>query len=266
MSDLPKADYDDVKLEVRGPIGIVTLDRPQTRNALTFQMYDRLAEICAGISSEGDIRSLVVTGAGGRAFAAGTDISQFQDFGSVEKALAYEQRMEQVLGTIERCRVPIIAAIAGACTGGGAAIALACDIRLAARDMQFGVPIARTLGNCLSSRNLERLARVIGAGRTMELMLTARLMGAEEARAAGLVSEVLDAHPGVLARAVELANTLAGHAPLTMRATKEALRRLRDDGTAARDEDLIEMCYTSADFREGLESFLVKRKPVWTGR
>ena len=140
------------------------------------------------------------------------------------------------------------------------------DIRLAARDIQIGVPIARTLGNCLSNKNLERLARVIGAGRTMELMLTARLMGAEEACAAGLVSEILDTHSGVLARAIELAGTLAGHAPLTIRATKEALRRLRDEGTGARDEDLIEMCYTSADFREGLESFLAKRKPVWTGR
>ena len=126
MSDRPKADHDDIKLEVQGTTGIVTFDRPQSRNALTFQMYDRLAEICSGISSEGEIRSLVVTGAGGRAFAAGTDISQFQDFGSVEKALGYERRMEEVLVAIERCRVPTIAAVAGICTGGGVAIALAC--------------------------------------------------------------------------------------------------------------------------------------------
>lgn len=260
-----KPSDNSVLLEIADGIGLVTLNRPEARNALTFAMYDRLMEICADVDPTAT-KALVVTGAGDKAFAAGTDISQFLDFGSAERAHAYEHHMEEILSAIERCPVPTIAALGGACTGGGAAIALACDIRLASRDLQFGVPIARTLGNCLACSNLERMARVIGAGRTMELMLTARLVNAEEAQAIGLVSEVLADRAGLIERAKGLARTIAGHAPLTMRATKEALRRLRVDGPGAEDKDLIELCYTSADFREGLEAFLAKRKPRWSGR
>jgi enoyl-CoA hydratase len=160
--------------------------------------------------------------------------------------------------------VPTIAAIAGACTGGGAGIAAACDIRIAARSMKFGYPIARTLGNCLSLENYARMAALIGAGRVMEVIFTARLIEAEEAKAIGLVSEVLEDQPALMARARELATLLAGHAPLTLRATKEALRRIRQGRRD--DADLIASCYTSEDFREGLEAFLQKRPARWQGR
>ena len=242
-------------------IGVITLNRPAARNALTFAMYERLADIAA---SPGDVRALIVTGAGEKAFAAGTDIGQFRAFTSGEDAIAYEAKLDRVLGALERCAVPTIAAVAGACTGGGAGIAAACDLRICAAGARFGFPIARTLGNCLSMANLARLSALIGTARVTEMIFTARLFDAEEARAAGLVSEVLADHGALMARAHALARLVGGNAPLTLRATKEALRRLRDQ--LPPDADLIQLCYTSADFREGMEAFLGKRPPVWTGR
>ncbi len=253
-----------VLYEVAGGIGTITINRPEARNALTFEMYDRIAAICAAPSEDGGVKALVITGAGERAFAAGTDISLFRAFGSAEDAHAYEERIERALSAIETCPVPTIAAISGACTGGGATIAIACDVRIAAANAVFGFPVARTLGNCLSMANYARLVSMIGAGRVMDMVVTARLADAETAKAIGLISEVLPDHASLMARAAELASTAAGHAPLTMRATKEALRRLREGRRD--DADLIAMCYTSEDFREGLEAFLAKRKPDWKGR
>jgi enoyl-CoA hydratase/carnithine racemase len=251
---------DDLIYEPAEGIGRITLNRPQARNALTFAMYERLAAIAA---DPGDVRAIVITGAGDKAFAAGTDINQFRSFSTAEDALQYESRIDRVIGAIERCPVPTIAAIAGACTGGGAAIAAGCDIRIAAANARFGFPIARTLGNCLSMSNLARLSALIGPARVIEMIFTARLFSAEEALSSGLVSQVVPDPATLAARATELATLLAGHAPLTMRATKEALRRLRD--SLPPDEDLIRMCYESQDFREGMDAFLTKRAPVWQG-
>jgi enoyl-CoA hydratase len=257
---------DELLYEIRGSAGWITLNQPEARNALTFSMYERLAEICRTAPGGGAVRCLVVTGAGDKAFAAGTDMAQFRGFSGERDALEYERRMDAVLGALEACPLPIVAAIAGACTGGGAGIAAACDVRIATRDLRFGFPIARTLGNTLSIANLSRLAGLMGAGRVREVILTARLVGAEEALAAGLVSEVLPDHAALLRRAEELAGTLAGHAPITLATTKEALRRLRLEGAAADGRDLIVEAYTSEDFREGMEAFLGKRKPAWKGR
>jgi enoyl-CoA hydratase/carnithine racemase len=250
----------DLLYEIRDGIGHVTLNRPAARNALTFAMYERLAEIGA---DPGGARALVITGAGDKAFAAGTDIGQFRDFRTAEDAIAYEAKLDRVLGALERCEIPTIAAIAGACTGGGAGIAAACDLRLAAANARFGFPIARTLGNCLSMANIARLSALIGPARVTDMIFTARLLNAEEARAAGLVSEVLDDQVLLLARAEALARQVAANAPLTLRATKESLRRLREH--LPPDEDLIRLCYGSDDFREGMDAFLTKRAPVWRG-
>lgn len=257
---------EDLLYEVRDQIGYVTFNRPQARNAMTFAMYEGLAQICGEAPTDGTLRAIVITGAGEKAFAAGTDINQFRAFKEPQDAIGYEKRIERVLDSIESCPLPTIAAIAGYCTGGGAGIAAACDIRIATRDARFGFPIARTLGNCLSIENYARLSSLIGAARTKEMIFTARLIDAEEARTAGLVSEILEDHAALGARAEELARTLASHAPLTLRATKEALRRLRDAGAEHDDEDLILMCYMSEDFREGLDAFLSKRPPQWKGR
>ena len=251
---------EELLYDIRDGVGHITFNRPQARNALTFAMYERLAEIAA---DPGDVRALIITGAGEKAFAAGTDINQFRAFSPAEDALSYEARIDRVLGTIERCPVPTIAAIAGACTGGGAGISAACDMRIAAANARFGFPIARTLGNCLSVSNIARLSALVGPARVIEMIYTARLFSASEALAAGLVTEVLQDQPALEARALELAELVAGHAPLTMRATKEALRRMRD--TLPPDEDLIRLCYSSRDFKEGMDAFLTKRPPSWTG-
>ena len=180
--------------------------------------------------------------------------------------------MDRVLGGLERLRVPTIAAIAGACTGGGAAIAAACDMRIASRDARFGFPIARTLGNCLSQNTLRRLANLIGGPRVKDILFTARLVGADEALAIGLVNEVAEDAAAVAARADALAALLASHAPLTLQATKEGLRRIAEEGAAEAAEgerpgdDLILMTYMSEDFREGMEAFLGKRTPNFKGR
>ena len=143
---------DDILVDRDGPVLTVTLNRPEKFNALTFPMYTRLAEVCTTVPD--DVRAMVITGAGQKAFAAGTDINQFRAFSKPEDGLDYEKRVDEILSAIEQCPVPTIAAIAGACTGGGAAIAACCDMRLATQDMRYGYPIARTLGNCLSATSL----------------------------------------------------------------------------------------------------------------
>lgn len=256
------SETDQLLYDIRDGIGWITFNRPEARNAFTFAMYDRLREICESAWAGGEVRAIVMCGAGGKAFGAGTDMSQFRAFSRPEDAWDYEDRMERVFAAIEHCPVPTVAAIEGACTGGGAAIAAACDLRIASPTLKFGFPVARTLGNCLSAANLARLSELVGAARVREIVMTARLVEAEEAKAVGLVSEIAE---DVEARAGELARTVASHAPLTLRATKEGLRRLREAATQVDDRDLIEMCYMSADFREGLEAFLAKRKPDWKG-
>ncbi len=260
------AGSDDLLYEVREGIAYVTFNRPQARNAFTFAMYDRLTEICATADADRSIKAMLLTGAGGKAFAAGTDISQFRAFKTPEDALDYESRIDRVLGTLERCRVPTIAAIAGACTGGGAGIAGCCDIRIAAGNARFGVPIARTLGNCMSMSNFSRFAALIGPARVKDMIFTARLIEATEAKAIGLVNEVVEDPAGLMARAEEVTRMIAGHAPLTLQAAKEALRRLQPRLSREEGEDLLLMCYMSEDFREGMDAFLTKRQPNWQGK
>ena len=255
------AEAEEILFDKEGETGVITLNRPAARNALTFGMYARIAEICS--APPADVRVLVITGAGDRAFAAGTDIAQFREFESGQDAIDYERRIDQVLTAVEKCPLPLIAAIAGACTGGGAAIASACDLRLATADLKFGFPIARTLGNCLSARSLARLSALVGASRVREMIFTSRLMGAEEARAAGLITEIAEDRRHLDDRVRELADVIAEQAPLTLRATKELQRRLAEH--AVDDEDMIRLCYTSADFKEGIEAFFAKRRPRWRG-
>jgi len=259
---------DELLFEESDGIAVITFNRPDSRNALTFAMYDRLAEISSEVtarvnSGERDLKAIIVTGQGEKAFAAGTDMSEFRGFKSEEQALGYEREMDRVLGAYERIPVPTIAAIRGACTGGGGAIAAASDLRYSDKRLKFGFPMARTLGNCLSVNNLSRLVSLLGTAKTREILLTARLIEADEALEIGLVTELCD-EP--FERAMEVAQQLKGHSPLLMEATKEGLLRLREKMAEIDDDDLITKCYTSSDFHEGLEAFLAKRKPQWQGR
>ena len=249
-----------------GDVLWVTFNRPQARNSLTWNMYARLLEVCNQANDDRTLRAMVFTGAGGRAFVAGTDISQFRSFKTEKDALDYEAKGNLVMSTIESVRVPTIAAIAGACTGAGAAIALCCDLRIASPSVRYGFPIARTLGNCLSMANYARAASLIGFGRLKEMIMRARLIDAQEMLACGLLSEVTADEASLPVRAQELAQEVGSNAPLTLWATKEALRRIRDRWIPeGADSDLIVACYMSQDFKEGVDAFLAKRTPQWTG-
>ena len=221
--------------------------------------------MCVEANETEEIRAIVFAGVDSSAFASGTDIGLLQGIKDGKGGTEYEERIERVVGMVERCRVPTIAAIAGACTGGGAALATACDLRIGAKNMRFGYPMAKTLGNCLSLPNSARLIFLIGPGRFKELLLTARLMGAEEAYATGLVSEVVEPLD-VLARAHELAVRIAENAPLTIWAAKEAVRRLHEHLQSTDFNDVIEKSYQSDDFRLGVESFIKKQMPNWSGK
>lgn len=255
----------DLLYEERAGVGWLTLNRPQTRNAITFAMYEGVADLCAQPLSL--LPSVIVfTGAGDRAFAAGTDISQFTSFRSEDDVFTYEARMSAVLALIEQCPIPTIAAIKGSCTGGGAAIAAACDLRIGSPSARFGVPVARTLGNCLSIDNYRRLASIVGPSRLKEIMFRARLVDAEESLAIGWLHEIAESDEVLFDLVDTIAHELKDLAPLTLRATKRALMHVRDGFDEELGRDLVAMCYQSDDFREGVDAFINKRKPRWTGQ
>ncbi len=255
---------EEIRTERRAAALWIVVDRPAARNAMTFAMYDRLAAICRDANSDGSVKAVVISGSAD-AFVAGTDIAQFVDFKEASQALEYERRMDAWLGAIEDVRVPTIAALRGPVVGGGLAIAAACDLRVAAPSARFGVPVARTLGNCFSAANLVRLAALVGLGRVKELVFTARLIDAEEARAIGLVTEVVPDEDALEPRVGQLVEQLGSYAPLTLHATKEMVRRIRARMMPDEAADLVALCYTSADFREGVRAFIERRKPVWKG-
>lgn len=254
----------EVRYSREGPVVTVIFDRPQARNAMTWRMYEQLGEACARIHREDGLRVAVFRGAGGKAFIAGTDIVQFQAFRGGDDGIAYEEKMEGYIGAVEALPVPTLAVIEGFAIGGGLAIAAACDLRIATPGSRFGVPIARTLGNCLSMANYARLVAALGAPRAKRVLLLAENITAEEALAGGFLSEIV-ATPDLEARVAELTSRLSNHAPLTMRVSKEAMRRILHAGLPDGD-DLVRACYGSDDFRLGIEAFLEKREPQWTGK
>jgi enoyl-CoA hydratase len=251
--------------EQDGPVAILTFNRPEARNAMTWEMYETLRETCERVDEDPRTRVLVLRGAGDRAFVSGTDIRQFLEFKTREDALGYEARLDRSVGRLARLRKPAIAMIQGDAIGGGLFMALTCDIRVAAEHTRYGVPVARTLGNFPAPANYARLVAAIGPIRARNLMLTARLMDAREAQQVGLVDEVLPA--GQLeGRVRELADRIATLAPLTLSAIKEATRRLGEMYAIRDAEELVLSCYLSQDFQEGVRAFLEKRTPNWQGK
>jgi len=253
----------NVILDIDGPIATVTLARSGAKNALTWAMYDALVEACDTVPGSG-ARVVIIRGSDG-AFSAGTDIAQFDAVRTGADGIAYERRIGAVIDRLEALDVPTIASIDGPAVGGGCALALACDLRLASDGARFGVPLARPLGNCLSAENLARLVDLIGPGRTTEMLFTGRLVSADQALEWGLVTQVVPV--GELeTETTALALELSRRASSTVAATKGMLRRLR---TARRPpagacDDLIAACYASADFREGVTAFAARRPPHFT--
>jgi enoyl-CoA hydratase/carnithine racemase len=234
----------------------VTLNRPAARNALTWDMYDALVEACEAAEADASVHVLIIRGADG-AFSAGTDISQFRDFVSGDDGVAYERRLDAVIDRIEQLTLATIAEVDGPAVGGGCAIAVACDVRLCSDRAKFGVPVSRTLGNCLSMANTARMADLIGPALTRDLLLSGRLIGADEALHAGLVSEVVSADE-LPSRVMALATDLSTRARSTVIATKQMLHRLRDHRRppAGAADDIIRACYASADFKQRVAEFL----------
>ena len=254
----------EVRLAIEGAVASVTFDRPEARNAMTWTMYEQLRAICEQLRADRSVRVVRFQGAGGEAFVAGTDIAQFLEFTSGEDGIAYERRIDATMGLLAALPMPTVAVVQGWCIGGGLAIASTCDFRIATPASKFGVPIARTLGNCLSMANVAGLVAAFGRPRVQRLLLLADLIGAEEAQACGYVLDVA-APEAIEASAQKLCTKLASLAPVTQQVSKEALARLLRHNLPEAD-DLIRRTYGSADFREGVQAFMGKRPPTWQGR
>ncbi|UAK23276.1 enoyl-CoA hydratase [Sphingomonas nostoxanthinifaciens] len=247
-----------------GVVARILFDRPEAYNALTWDMWRGLGTACAAIAADPEIRVVTLRGAGGKAFVSGTDIAGFQSFTSGAEGVAYEAEMDSYVGAVEALPQPTIAIVDGWAVGGGLALSFACDFRIAATGARFGSPLARTIGNCLSARGYARLVQHAGIPIAKRMLLAAEIVPAAELHALGLVNALVEPD-AIDATVAELVDRLAANAPLTQRVSKEAIRRLSTLNQPDID-DLVATIYGSADFAEGVRSFLAKEKPVWRGR
>jgi enoyl-CoA hydratase len=253
----------EVRLVVEGAAAHVSFDRVDAHNAMTWHMYEQLEAICERLANDRAIRVATFRGAGEKAFVAGTDIRQFGAFESGEDGVAYEHRIERILGRIDALPMPTLAIVDGWCVGGGLAIAACCDLRIATPNAKFGVPIARTLGNCLAISNTARLVAEFGVGRAKRMLVLGEMLNIDDAMASGFVFERCD--PDQLdARVAAHVDRLARNAPITMRVTKQSVSRILAALPLSGD-DLVRETYGSRDFHEGVKAFMEKRPAQWTG-
>jgi enoyl-CoA hydratase/carnithine racemase len=258
---------DRLLVEVTGPVATVIFNNPGKRNALSADMRAALPGLLRALNADGDVRVIVMTGAGDKAFASGADISEFGEQRTSPAARAsYDKASAAVNDAWASLNKPVIAMIRGFCMGGGLLTALQADIRIAADDGQFGIPAAR-LGLGYSVSGVLTLMNLIGPASTAEILFSARRFSAAEALRMGLVNRVVPA--GSLREAVfSLADSIAGNAPLTVAAAKAAIRAAGQPDERrdlARVEAMVEACFRSADYLEGQRAFAEKRPPAFTG-
>lgn len=248
-------------------IGWMIFNNPERRNAMSLAMRDAMAEIFEAYAKDPEVRVLVLRGAGGKAFVSGADISEFKDRrNSAEAEAAYYETVSRSLKAMAAFDKPTIAMIEGFCVGGGMAMALECDLRLASEDSEFGIPAAK-LGLAYSYDNLKALTNVVGPAYAKQILFTGSRLNAKKALEIGLINDMLS-RADLEARVRGICAEIVGNAPLTIRAAKATINEtLKDEH--ARDMDringLMKQCFDSRDFQEGREAFMEKRKPVFQG-
>lgn len=257
-------DTDDIVIHYTESTLFVTFNRPARHDALTQEMYAGLLAACDRAETDESVRVLVLQGAGGRAFASGSDVAQFVDLRTAEDGEHYERRMTTVLDRLTRFRKPTVAVLRGLCVGAGLLLAAACDARIAGDDARLSLPVAKTVGNCLSANSLSLLTDRLGSTRVLDLLATARVMPVSEAIACGFVGRAVppDALPDAT---TNLCRELAKAAPLTLWSAKEILHRIRTS-TLPDDADVLATVYESHDFAAGVASFVKGTPTTWTGR
>ena len=250
-----------IDVDIAGKIARVTFNNPAARNALSWPMYEDLKKICDSLASNPNIRVVIFRGAGDKAFVSGSDIQQFVD---LKKDEAYEVAVDHIFASLQQLPMPTIAMIEGLAVGSGLLMATACDFRISTKDARFGIPVAKTLGNCLSPSNLSWLAAHLGVPMVKKMLLTAELIKAPELLESGFLYQTAEA--AELQESVNaLAEKLAALAPITQKASKLTLARLLQSNLPD-CTDLMRETYNSKDFKEGVNAFLEGRPPQWVGK
>jgi enoyl-CoA hydratase len=257
--------YENIVLEFRGHVGLIVIDRPKALNALNAVTLDELDDALAEAASRPELRALILTGSGNKAFVAGADIAEMQKMSTLD-AEDFAHHGQAVLNAIENFPAPVIAAVNGFALGGGTEIALACDLVICAKNAVFGQPEVK-LGVLPGFGGTQRLARAVGPMRAREIIFTGRNVSASEAVAIGLALRVVD-EDDVVEAAMALAAVIANRAPVAVRLAKRSINENVDSAlpvALAAERSLFAMCFTTADQREGMAAFLEKRKAVFTG-
>ncbi len=257
---------ENVRYELRAPLAVVTLDRPKVLNALNQQSMNELEQVFLEIRENAEVRAVLLTGAGEKAFAAGADIREFAALSPLEgEKLA--ARGQRIFSLIESCGKPVIACINGFALGGGCELALACTLRIAATTAKLGQPEVK-IGIIPGYGGTQRLPRLIGKGAALKMILTGEVISAVDALRLGLVDEVVEPEH-LMARGEEIAQTIAGMAPLAIRESIRAVNSGYDLPLASGLEleaSLFGLVCSTSDKTEGAQAFVEKRAPRWTGK